>query len=259
MKLQVIRSLAKGWFKQGARQSRIIPVGTYNRRTILLLYGNLHMEHTTKCPTPLKEGDTKDQLMNTALGGFVPAMATQVSFFPSLSASMSICRQFRGIASSSVCRAHFEDDGGVALREAKAAAAAARTAEIMLVAAIQTQVPGESELGLKYPSAFPVTSAGKGCAAERAMRTAVLKALKEANLAASRAECAENSGYILWQPGVKVRRPKTGEEAISFGSAILFRARTTLRREPVTGWINGPPRSLQPARASDMITGGEST
>ncbi|CDJ32701.1 LOW QUALITY PROTEIN: uncharacterized protein EMH_0047800 [Eimeria mitis] len=151
-------------------------------------------------PDALEGGGHKGSADEHSTWWFCPCDGDPSFFFPVAecfdddaihNAAQSICRQFRGIASSSVCRAHFEDDGGVALREAKAAAAAARTAEIMLVAAIQTQVPGESELGLKYPSAFPVTSAGKGCASERAMRTAVLKALKEANLAASRAESVD--------------------------------------------------------------------
>ncbi|CDJ49734.1 hypothetical protein, conserved [Eimeria brunetti] len=171
-------------------------------------------------------------------------------------AAQSLCRQLRGSASSSVCRAYFEDNGGTALREAKAAAAAVRKAELTMTATMHANGLRDSGLGVKHPLASSVASAEReSFKAERAMRTAVYKAMKEASIAASRAERAEKSGYILWQPGVKVRRPKTGEEAISFGSAILFRARITCRREPVTGRITGPPRPPQPPRSSDLITG----
>ncbi|CDI74183.1 hypothetical protein, conserved [Eimeria praecox] len=170
-------------------------------------------------------------------------------------AAQSICRQFRGSASSSVCRAYFEDVDGTLLREAKAAATAARTAEIMITAMMQTEERRDLELSLKNLPAPSIVSSEVSCQPERVTRAGALRLLKEADLAASRAECAECSGYILWQPGVKVRRPKTGEEAISFGSAVLFRARTKFRREPSTGWITGAPKSLQPPCASDLITG----
>lgn len=173
--------------------------------------------------------------------------------------AQSVCRQFRGSASTSVCRAYFGDSCGIAVQEATAAATAARAAALLSAAAAEAAVCHKME-GTSSP--FPGSSAGRGTKAsspiEHDMHGAVRKALNEATRAAARAESAPCSGYILWQPGVKVRRPKTGEEAISFGSAILICARSTgSQRNARRHCVAEEPFTSVPQRALASITGGE--
>ncbi|OEH75544.1 hypothetical protein cyc_03005 [Cyclospora cayetanensis] len=157
-------------------------------------------------------------------------------------AAQSICRQYRGSPSSSVCKAHFEDTTGAAVREAKAAARAAYTAERMILHSVGALARNEDESGLVVNATRLACNASKGHTHTDAdLHSVALKTLGDAVLAAARAESVACSGFILWQPGVKVRRPKTGEEAINFGSAILIRSRTTIGQKVACKDLRGQP------------------
>lgn len=174
-------------------------------------------------------------------------------------AAQSICRQFRGGPDTSVCRAFFWEDCGVAVHEGTAAATAAHIAELLMAAAVESAVSAERKILKCTCTSYPTGSQFKqSCCIDPDLHAAATRALSEAAVAASRAEAAASSGYILWQPGIKVRRPKTGEEAISFGSAILIRAHTT-----DTLSTHADERASEVAhrlpykRALGSITGGE--
>ncbi|KAL8428546.1 hypothetical protein Efla_003317 [Eimeria flavescens] len=140
-------------------------------------------------------------------------------------AAQSICHQFRGSPSTSVCRAHFGEDCSVAVSEATAASAAAYTAAALVATATEAAVQREMEMNASSRSARASRYTGtSGHPIDQAVHMAASKALLEAATAAARAESAASRGYILWQPGVKVKRPKTGEQVIDFGSAIVIRA-----------------------------------
>ncbi|XP_026192210.1 uncharacterized protein LOC34619767 [Cyclospora cayetanensis] len=172
-------------------------------------------------------------------------------------AAQSICRQYRGSPSSSVCKAHFEDTTGAAVREAKAAARAAYTAERMILHSVGALARNEDESGLVVNATRLACNASKGHTHTDAdLHSVALKTLGDAVLAAARAESVACSGFILWQPGVKVRRPKTGEEAINFGSAILIRSRTTIGQKVACKDLRGRELSAcVPHRALESISG----
>ncbi|KAL8449330.1 hypothetical protein Emed_003211 [Eimeria media] len=171
-------------------------------------------------------------------------------------AAQSICRQFRGSASTSVCRAYFGEDCSVAVGEAIAASNAAHAAAALVASAADAEVRRETEgsLSLRLLS----SSHGSKSAlydASHAVHVAASRALQEAATAAARAESAPSSGYILWQPGVKVRRPKTGEQVIDFGSAVIIRARTAGGPEPNRAIHAVGPCSQRGGRSLGCITG----
>ncbi|KAL8454421.1 hypothetical protein Emag_001448 [Eimeria magna] len=111
---------------------------------------------------------------------------------------------------------------------------AAHAAAALVASAADTELRREKTENSLSSRLLPSThsSGSASCEADHAVHVAASRALQEAATAAARAESAPSSGYILWQPGVKVRRPKTGEQVIDFGSAVIIRARTAKGLEP---------------------------
>ncbi|KAL8434757.1 hypothetical protein ACSSS7_002894 [Eimeria intestinalis] len=191
----------------------------------------------------LAEGTKNERVADEhSMWWFCPCQQDPTFYFPVAewlhdeaihNAAQSICRQFRGSPNTSVCRAYFGEDCSVAFGEAMAASNAAYAATRLVAyaadAEVRHELEGSSSLRL-LPS--PRSSGSGFYDANHAVHLAASRALREAATAAARAESAPSSGYILWQPGVKVKRPKTGEQVIDFGSALLIRARTAGASDP---------------------------
>ncbi|KAL8270431.1 hypothetical protein Esti_005660 [Eimeria stiedai] len=212
------------------------------------------------------EGTKKETLADEhSMWWFCPCQQDPTFYFPVAewlhdeaihNAAQSICRQFRGSPSTSVCRAYFGEDCSVAVGEAIAASNAAHAAAALVASAADAEVRREIEGSLPLRLLPSSRTSGSGSyQANHAVHVAASRALQRAATAAARAESAPSSGYILWQPGVKVRRPKTGEQVIDFGSALIIRARTVGGSEPTrTSHAVGP--YSQPGRRSlGCITG----